>query len=229
MTSLVRTHSHWSMHAVSRRLRVFLRSPSQRWAMSSRLSEVNMIVGYRSCIFSLFLSMNFLISSGCIGSRIYVRQRERRALITVKLGFSVVAPIRVMIHFSTHGRRTSCWLFIHLWISSRKRIVCFHAEKFFCAFAMIFTTSSFFARTAERWKNSPWSEFAMTRAILVFPHPGGHHKRREGRRHASINLRIGFPSPIRFDCPTRSSRDSGRSRDARGVMSFWSREFMRWF
>lgn len=82
------------------------------------------ILGYRSCIFSLFLSRNITTSSGFIGSRIYVLQRDRRALITVKLGFSVVAPMRVRIHFSTHGRSTSCWDLDHLCISSRKSIVC---------------------------------------------------------------------------------------------------------
>lgn len=147
-------------------------------------------------------------------------------MITVKLGFSVVAPMRVMIHFSTHGRSTSCCDLFQRWISSRKRIVCLPSLKFFCAFAMIFTTSSFFDRTPERWKNSPSSEFEMTRASDVFPHPGGHQRRIEGSLPASINFLIDFPGPIRWDCPTRSSRDSGRRSEARGVIFFSKREFM---
>ena len=94
--------------------------------------------------------MNSITWSGVIGSRMYVRHRERSALITVKLGFSVVAPMSVTIHFSTHGNRTSCCDLVHLCISSRKRIVCRPSLKLDCAFAIIFTTSSFFARTAER-------------------------------------------------------------------------------
>ena len=88
------------------------------------------------------------------------------------------------------------------------------------------TTSSFFDRTPERWWNSASSEFAITRAIDVFPHPGGHQRRIDGIRSASINLRIGFHGPIRCDCPTRSSRVSGRRSDASGVMSREKRECM---
>lgn len=177
-----------------------------------------MIFGYRSWILWVFLRKNSSTSSGFIGSRIYVRQRERRALITVKLGFSVVAPMRVTIHFSTQGRRTSCWLLVQRWISSRNRMVCLPSLKFLCAFAIIFTTSSFFERTPERWKNSASREFAITRASEVFPHPGGHQRRIEGILPASINFRIGFPTQMRCDCPTRSSSFSGRRREASGVM-----------
>jgi hypothetical protein len=91
---------------------------------------------------------------------------------------------------------------------------------------MIFTTSSFFERTPERWWNSASREFDTTRASEVFPHPGGHQRRIEGSRPASINLRIGFPSPIRCDCPTRSSSDSGLRREPSGVMSREKRDCM---
>jgi hypothetical protein len=91
---------------------------------------------------------------------------------------------------------------------------------------MIFTTSSFFESTPERWKNSASSEFDMTLASDVLPHPGGHQRRIDGSLPASMNLRIGRPSPIKCDCPTRSSRFSGRRSDASGVMSFSKREFI---
>ncbi len=187
---------------------------------ASCFSHQNTIFGYLSCIFSLFFSRNTRISSVLIGSRTYVRDLERRALITVKLGFSVVAPMRVIIHFSTHGRSTSCCDLLHLWISSRKRIVCRHSWKFLCAFVIILTTSSFLERTPERWKNSASRELDITRARLVFPHPGGHQKIIEGIFHASIKRRIDFHGPIRWLCPTRSSIDSGRRREASGVRFF---------
>ena len=37
------------------------------------------------------------------------RERERSGEMTSKLGFSVVAPIRVMRPDSTCGRKASCW------------------------------------------------------------------------------------------------------------------------
>ncbi len=195
---------------------------------SLSLPSPHTIFGYRSAIFSIFFSRNSMISSSLIDSRIYVRHRERRALITVKLGFSVVAPMRVMIPFSTQGRRTSCWDLVHLWISSRKRIVCRPDLKLAWAFAIILMTSSFFASTAERWKNSASRDCDMTLARLVFPHHGGPQRRIEGSRPASMNFLIGFPSPIRWDCQTRSLKFSGRRSEARGVMSFEKRECMGW-
>ncbi len=275
--SRVSSHSHWSMHAVSRRFNVLRRSHHPSLAISLNVctfhdwkvpkgpeGSINSlslcsrssfffshlrsdsiapsdspfhclsffgksIFGYRSCILPIFFWRNSSTSSGFIDSRIYVRQRERSALMTVKLGFSVVAPMRVIIHFSTQGRSTSCWDLLHRWISSRKRIVCRHSLKFFCAFPIIFTTSSFFARTAERWKNSASIDFEITLARLVFPHPGGHQRRIDGSRPASINFRIGLPGPIRWDCPTRSSSFSGLRREARGVMSREKRDCMEWF
>lgn len=92
---------------------------------------------------------------------------------------------------------------------------------------MIFTTSSFFERTPDRWKNSASSEFAMTRASEVLPQPGGHHRSIDGSRPASMNLRMAFHSPIRCDCPTRSSICSGLRSDASGVMDEEKRDCMR--
>lgn len=89
-------------------------------------------------------------------------------------------------------------------------------------------TSSFFASTAERWKNSASRDFDMTLARLVFPHPGGPQRRIEGSRPASMNFLICFPSPIRCACQTRSLKFSGRRREARGVISFSKREIMEW-
>lgn len=100
---------------------------------------------------SFFDLRNAAISDQDILSNTNVRDRESRALIIVKLGFSVVAPIRMMIHFSTKGSRASCWALFHRWISSRKTIVGIFVEKFFFAFAMILVRSSFLLVTQERW------------------------------------------------------------------------------
>jgi len=170
--SRVSCHSPCRIHAVSSKFNVLRRSPHQSFAMSSNVpcfrhsesceeSSVSVdswiasylamtIRGYLSCIFSLFFSRNTITSSGRIGSRTYVLHRERRALITVKLGFSVVAPMSVIIPFSTHGRSTSCCDLDQRCISSRKSIVCCPHLKLFCALEIILTTSSFFERTPER-------------------------------------------------------------------------------
>src|SRR5256886_8048743 len=42
------------------------------------------------------------------GSNTNTRQRESSGAVSSKLGFSVVAPISVMIPFSTQGRNASC-------------------------------------------------------------------------------------------------------------------------
>src|SRR5690348_10012297 len=57
------------------------------------------------------------------GSNTNTRQRESSGAVSSKLGFSVVAPISVMIPFSTQGRNASCCARLNRWISSQKRIV----------------------------------------------------------------------------------------------------------
>ena len=123
--SRVSSPLHWSIQAVSRRFSVLRRSHHPSLAISVYISEsVNTIFGYRSPILVLFFSRKSTTSSGRMGSSMYVLHRDSRALMTVKLGFSVVAPMSVMIPFSTHGRRTSCCDLDQRCISSRKSIVC---------------------------------------------------------------------------------------------------------
>ena len=52
-----------------------------------------------------------------------MRLRLTSALLTSKYGFSVVAPIRMTVPFSTHGSRASCCALLKRWTSSTKRIV----------------------------------------------------------------------------------------------------------
>ena len=227
IVSRVSSPLHWRIHVVSSKFNVLRRSHPQSLAISVYVSiSPKIIFGYRSSILVLFFSRKSTTSSGRMGSSMYVLHRDSRALITVKLGFSVVAPMRVMIPFSTHGRRTSCCDLDQRWISSRNNIVCCPEWKLFCALEMIFTTSSFFERTHERWKNSASSEFAITRASEVFPHPGGHQRRIDGSLPASMNLRIDLPTHTRCCWPTRSSSCSGLRSEASGVMDSEKRDCM---
>src|SRR2546422_8151311 len=61
--------------------------------------------------------------SGPSGSRTKTRQRDSSAPRSSKLGFSVVAPIKVIVPFSTQGRKASCCALLKWWISSQNRIV----------------------------------------------------------------------------------------------------------
>ncbi len=63
------------------------------------------------------------ICSSFKGSRTNTRQRESSGCVSSKLGFSVVAPMRVITPFSTHGRNASCCDLLKWWISSQNRIV----------------------------------------------------------------------------------------------------------
>ena len=62
--------------------------------------------------------------SGVSGCSTKTRVRESSAPMTSKLGFSVVAPIRVTVPSSAGGSRLSCWALLSRWISSMKRMVC---------------------------------------------------------------------------------------------------------
>ena len=48
---------------------------------------------------------------------------DNKALLTSKLGFSVVAPIRIILPFSTYGKNASCCALLKRWISSTNKIV----------------------------------------------------------------------------------------------------------
>ena len=64
------------------------------------------------------------MASAASGCSTNTRVRESSAPLISKLGFSVVAPIRVMVPSSDGGRRLSCWALLSRWISSTKRMVC---------------------------------------------------------------------------------------------------------
>ena len=54
--------------------------------------------------------------------------------MTSKEGFSVVAPIRMMVPSSTCGRKASCWALLNRWISSINNRVCWLIENVYFDF-----------------------------------------------------------------------------------------------
>ena len=60
------------------------------------------------------------ISSAVSARKTWTLQRESRAEITSKEGFSVVAPMRTMSPCSTYGKKASCCALLKRWISSTK-------------------------------------------------------------------------------------------------------------
>jgi hypothetical protein len=70
-------------------------------------------------------------------------------LFTVKLGFSVVAQINVIVPFSTKGNKVSCCDLFQRWISSKKTRVGVQYFKFNSAFLIISDKSSFLLLTQD--------------------------------------------------------------------------------
>lgn len=144
------------------------------------------------------------------------RQRLSKALFTVKLGFSVVAPIKVIIPFSTKGSRVSCWDLFRRWISSRKTSVDFPYFWLSSACWIIAVRSSFLLLTQESGKKSASRDEAIISASVVFPQPGGPRKRREGHCLLIMKVERGFSFQMRWGCPTKVSRLFGRRREESG-------------
>ncbi len=103
-----------------------------------------------------------------------MRLRETSALLTSKYGFSVVAPMKVTVPFSTCGSSASCCALLKRWTSSTNRIVpCpFVARR--CLAASIASRMSLTpASTALSVVKCFWVVLAMMRASVVLPVPGG--------------------------------------------------------
>ena len=67
--------------------------------------------------------MTFPTWSSVRGRRVRTRVRESSAETTSNDGFSVVAPTKVTVPFSTCGRMASCWALLKRCTSSTKRTV----------------------------------------------------------------------------------------------------------
>src|SRR5581483_4339652 len=147
-----------------------------------------------------------------------MRERDNSALLTSKYGFSVVAPIKIIVPFSTCGKSASCCALLKRWISSTSKIVrCPYKLNRSCASSTIRRISATPASTAL--KVSKWEDvlFAIMLASDVLPVPGGPHKIiEENRRSASTARRSNFPGPRISSCPVNSSSVRGRIRAASG-------------
>ena len=144
-------------------------------------------------------------------------QRESSAPLTSKDGFSVVAPMRMMLPFSTNGRNASCCALLKRWISSTKTIVLPPKRRLSSACCMTARISLMPLVTAEKSINSAFVRLAMMCASVVFPTPGGPQKIIDETPSVSIRRRSTLPGPSRCRWPTKSSSVSGRRRAARGA------------
>ena len=156
------------------------------------------------------------MSCFAIGSSTITRLRERRGPITSKLGFSVVAPIRVIRPVSTCGKKASCWALLKRCISSTNKIVGPPSRRFSSARLIIVLTSASPADTALISIKSALVALAIILAKVVLPLPGGPHSSKLTSRFCFIIWRITWPLPSKCCCPTISSIEDGRSLSARG-------------
>ena len=169
---------------------------------------------------ALFKSLTRSFSSSAFNTK--TRQRESRAALISKDGFSVVAPIRMMLPFSTKGRNASCCALLKRWISSTKRTVRIPMRRLFSAWFMTSLISLIPLVTALKLIKSAFVCPAMILARVVFPTPGGPQNIMEEIWSRSMSCLSIFPFPSRCSCPTKFSRESGRSRLARGAVSLRS-------
>jgi hypothetical protein len=131
-------------------------------------------------------------------------------------GFSVVAPMRVIVPFSTSASRASCCAFDQRCNSSTNRIV--PALRSRAAFAARLSSSRSSATpllAAESVRKRRRVEPATQLAKLVFPQPGGPHKMSDGSWSAA---RAPLSTASRASpCPKRSATRLGRMRSASGL------------
>ncbi len=72
---------------------------------------------------SMALAITIRRSSAASGLSTYTRARDSSAAFTSNDGFSVVAPMNVIVPFSTCGRKASCWALLKRWTSSMNSTV----------------------------------------------------------------------------------------------------------
>src|SRR6266542_621858 len=210
----------WSVTVRLRILRAPRASPSESRAMSRSASgsAVAPVPPSPRSESASARSRMLTTSSSESGWREYTRQRERRAAFTSKDGFSVVAPIRMSVPFSTWGRKASCCPLLKRWISSTKRMVRLPPRaRSVSASATTWRISLTPASTAEKGTKRAPATWAMRKATVVLPVPGGPQRIIECRRPSSSARRSTLPGPIRCCWPTTSSRLRGRIRSASGA------------
>ena len=147
-------------------------------------------------------------------------QRDKSAAFTSKEGFSVVAPIKTMLPFSTNGRKASCCALLKRWISSTNSSVRSPRMALWSASFITSRISLMPLVTALKLMKFAFVRPAMMRASVVLPTPGGPQKIIELTRSSSMSWRSTLPAPSRCVCPTNSSSVRGRIRVASGTSCF---------
>ena len=128
----------------------------------------------------------------------------------------MVAPISMMLPFSTKGKKASCWALLKRCISSTNTMVRSPSARLRSAFSITWRISLIPLVTAENSMKLDLVVRAMTWARVVLPTPGGPQKIIDDTPSDSIMRRRTLPGPIRWRWPTMSSSVSGLSRAARG-------------
>ncbi len=146
------------------------------------------------------------------------RARERSALFTSKLGFSVVAPRRVTTPLSTSGSTASCCALLKRWISSMKSTVRWPMRRRSRARSMILRSSATPDDTALTDSKAAPDISARMLASDVLPLPGGPQRMSEGMVSPSSARRSTVPGPTARSWPANSSSVRGRIRAASGVV-----------
>ena len=109
--------------AASRMVRVLRPSPPPMRMISSRASSSMATVPSNPRGLAMARSISVPRSASSSDSSLTTTERLSNGLITEKLGFSVVAPMKVTSRFSTLGNRASCWDFEKRCTSSMNRTV----------------------------------------------------------------------------------------------------------
>ena len=110
--------------AISRVLSAVLASPLEKAAIAASCCLVIPILWFPYPLgFDSACSNSSMISCSVSSFSTNTRHLERSAALISKDGFSVVAPIRRMLPFSTNGRNASCCALLKRWISSTNTTV----------------------------------------------------------------------------------------------------------
>ena len=203
--------------AISRVDKAMRASPLEKLAMKKRSSSSISIFfpsKERGSVIARFNKTTMSSADSCFKTK--TLQRDSKAPLTSKEGFSVVAPIRMIAPFSTKGRKASCWALLKRWISSTKTMV---RSPILVSSSARFMTSLISLMplvTAEKLMKLALVVLAMTLARVVLPTPGGPQKIMEGMRSDSTIRLKTLPSPIRCCWPMISSRLCGLSLAASG-------------
>src|SRR5689334_20790016 len=157
-------------------------------------------------------------ASICLRGR--TRRRERRASFIAKEGFSVVAPIKINVPFSTKGRKRSCCALFKRWISSRKKMHLL-LKRGCASMSSMHFLSSVTVKVVLKCTKRASKDWAYRRARVVFPQPGGPQRRRERGAFFFMLCPMSPLSPKRCSWPTTSSKRVGLSRSAKGTFIFF--------